>query len=133
MSCSWAFGFELRTRERSYILNAPTRREREHWVRIFMLLKAQNARQLVASEFNPLIYEKLFHKVGEFSWRVKPYQSASMKVDEHSAWSTGYSEQMITKVRLQFLFGLNVLVILYINSNHFVELNLTDLRRIELC
>lgn len=56
--CSWLFEFTIVTTERQYELHAPTRDDRDHWIKIFKIIVKMNKKGLNTRDTNPLKFDK---------------------------------------------------------------------------
>ena len=55
--CQWNYNFVLETIERNMELYAPTRKDRDNWVRMFKLIIDMNKQQIGTSTMSPFVYE----------------------------------------------------------------------------
>ena len=58
MSCKWFFEFKLKTNTREYTFRAPSKEQRDLWIRIFKLLIEMNKKSISASNLNPFAFEE---------------------------------------------------------------------------
>lgn len=60
--CPWLFEFRLETTDRSFNLFAPTRLDRDHWVKIFSILVDMNKASVSTKEINPFEFDSKRNK-----------------------------------------------------------------------
>ena len=56
--CPWMFGLRIETKQRMYELYAPTRKDLNHWIRIFNLIIEMNRLGILKRQYTPLMYER---------------------------------------------------------------------------